>query len=83
MTGLNRVVRRFGSAAALAALLVGASACGAIQGASVRTVAEQVAAHDAAAGDNWISADSQYGVAGASTDIQAAIAPCDSTCLVP
>ena len=83
MTKLDRVIRRFGSAVALAALLTGASACGAIQGASVRIAAEPVAAHNAAAGNNWISADSQYGVAGASADGQAAIAPCDSTCLVP
>jgi hypothetical protein len=82
MTQLIQVVRRFGSTAALAALIVAGAACGAIQGASVQTVAQQVAAHDAAGRENWISADSQYGVASA-TDTQAATAPCDSTCLVP
>jgi hypothetical protein len=81
MTKLTRAARRFGSTAALAALLVGGSACGAIQGASGRTAAEPVAAHDAAAaGYNWISADSQYGVASAAG---IATTPCDSTCLVP
>jgi hypothetical protein len=83
MTKLDRVVRRFGGAVALAAFIVGAAACGAIQGESVRIAAGPVAAHNAAAGNNWISADSQYGVAGASADSQAATAPCDSTCLVP
>lgn len=80
MTKLTHAVARFGSTAALAALLVGGSACGAIQGASARNAADQLAAHDAAAGNNWISADSQYGVA---SGTQAATAPCDSTCLVP
>jgi len=80
MTNLTHAVARIGSTAALAALLVGGSACGAIQGASARNPADQVAAHDAAAGNNWISADSQYGVA---RGIQVAIAPCGSTCLVP
>ncbi|HSW95915.1 MAG TPA: hypothetical protein VLI88_07130 [Patescibacteria group bacterium] len=82
MTKLDRVIRRFGGAVALAALLTSAAACGAIQGESVRIAAEPAAAHNAAAGNNWISADSQYGVAGAA-DGQAVIAPCDSTCLVP
>ena len=81
MTKLTRVVRRFGGTAALTALLIGGSACGAIQGATVQTAA-QLAAHEAGPGNNWISADSQYGVASAS-GVQAATAPCDSNCLVP
>ena len=81
MTKRSRVIRRFAGAAAVAALLTGATACGAIQGQSVHVAADQVAAHDAAAGGNWISADSQYGVASANG--RSATAPCDSTCLVP
>ena len=82
MTKISGVVRRFGGTAALTALLVGGSACGATQGPSVQTGTQQLAAHEAGPGDNWISADSQYGVASAS-GVQAATAPCDSTCLVP